>query len=320
MTRTFSIQTIVLCTIWVVVLAIAASTQVNAGIIATCGDGLIEDLEECDDGNLVDGDGCSALCSIECQTDADCDNDLFCDGAEICDVGTGECLAGTLVDINDGVACTVDSCDEIADVVVNILDDGLCDNGLFCDGSETCDALLDCQPGLDPCNPATESCDEGADICQPIPQCDPNPLTQGYWHRQCLGVPANEGGLDPGGKGRGPQSPTEPNFVEELMGCAEGVLGGLGFGETTCEGMEADPPSDDCERALKQLTALILNVCSDRLQLDCPVCLDSVGTFSPNVSLLISDVASYIQAGMCKAAAQLAALANEGEAICVIDD
>lgn len=42
-------------------------------------------------------------------------------------------------------------------------DDALCDNGLFCDGAETCDPLLDCQPGSDPCTGLF--CDETGDVC-----------------------------------------------------------------------------------------------------------------------------------------------------------
>ena len=48
------------------------------------------------------------------------------------------------------MGCTDDSCDEVNDVVVNAPNDGLCDNGLFCDGSETCDPALDCQAGIPP--------------------------------------------------------------------------------------------------------------------------------------------------------------------------
>jgi len=33
--------------------------------VATCGDGLFRGTEGCDDGNLVNGDGCSSLCAIE---------------------------------------------------------------------------------------------------------------------------------------------------------------------------------------------------------------------------------------------------------------
>lgn len=32
---------------------------------ATCGNGIVETAEECDDGNLTDRDGCSSECTIE---------------------------------------------------------------------------------------------------------------------------------------------------------------------------------------------------------------------------------------------------------------
>jgi hypothetical protein len=35
---------------------------------------------------------------------------------------------------------------------------------LYCDGIEACDAVLDCQPGSDPCLP-TQTCDEDGDVC-----------------------------------------------------------------------------------------------------------------------------------------------------------
>ena len=43
----------------------SANTQNNAENY--CGDGILYAGEECDDGNLVDGDGCSATCEIEVQ-------------------------------------------------------------------------------------------------------------------------------------------------------------------------------------------------------------------------------------------------------------
>ena len=65
--------------------------------------------------------------------------------------------------IDDGVGCTDDSCDEVSDVVVNTANDANCDNALFCDGAETCDPALACQAGTDPC-PGQE-CDEAGDAC-----------------------------------------------------------------------------------------------------------------------------------------------------------
>jgi cysteine-rich repeat protein len=56
-----------------------------------CGDGNIDDLdgETCDDGNAVDGDGCSSACVLEagftCQTVVNTDT-------QPCSSGAGECL------------------------------------------------------------------------------------------------------------------------------------------------------------------------------------------------------------------------------------
>jgi cysteine-rich repeat protein len=74
---------------------------------AVCGDGVVEGAEICDDGNTVNGDGCSSSCQRE--PEADCldgiDNNLdgtidcadpTCDGMP-CDVRTGLCQDATCV-------------------------------------------------------------------------------------------------------------------------------------------------------------------------------------------------------------------------------
>ena len=151
--------------------------------------------------------------------------------------------------------------------------------------------------------------------------CDPDPRTAGYWHRQCLGVSVADGGLDPGRNGRGAKAPTEADFEELLMECTDLSLAELGIvGETTCSGIDADPPSDVCERALKQLSAVLLNLCSGRLKVGCPVCIDSscgAGSAADNVGDLIAEIADDINSGSCKQAAEKAALVNEGEGLCV---
>src|SRR5438552_11245030 len=50
-----------------------AVTLVSAALAtaATCGNGVVEGTEECDDGNTVSGDGCSASCQLE-NTSAIC--------------------------------------------------------------------------------------------------------------------------------------------------------------------------------------------------------------------------------------------------------
>jgi cysteine-rich repeat protein len=133
-----------------------------------CGNGIVEDGEECDDGNTLDGDCCSASCQFE-PAGSSCPDGLYCNGDETCD-GAGTCQAGTSVDCSDGVDCTVDSCNEASDSCDNTPDDAFCDNGLFCDGAEACDPVNDCQPGTAvDCNDGVgctdDSCDEANDVC-----------------------------------------------------------------------------------------------------------------------------------------------------------
>ena len=88
------------------------------------------------------------------------------------DLGTAGCTSDPECD--DGVSCTVDSCNQSTSTCDNVPDDGACDNGLFCDGVETCDPALDCQPGVDPC--AGGACDEAGDVCTSVcgdGTCDP---------------------------------------------------------------------------------------------------------------------------------------------------
>lgn len=96
-----------------------------------------------------------------------CDNGLFCDGAETCNATLG-CQAGTPPCV-DAVACTVDTCTEATDTCTFPPSNALCDNGLFCDGAETCNATLGCQPGTPPCVDAVactvDTCTEATDTC-----------------------------------------------------------------------------------------------------------------------------------------------------------
>ncbi len=109
-----------------------------------------------------------------CESDIECDDGVFCNGAETCDTGTGECLPGTTVDCDDGVDCTVDSCNEGTDSCDNVVDDGFCDDGLGCNGAETCDASGGCQDGTpvdcdDGVDCTVDSCDEASGTCDNVP-------------------------------------------------------------------------------------------------------------------------------------------------------
>ncbi|MGB0716199.1 MAG: S8 family serine peptidase [Phycisphaerae bacterium] len=105
----------------------------------------------------------------ECTVDADCDNGQFCDGVETCDPELG-CLAGVPVTCDDGISCTSDFCNEIFNICLNSPLNSLCDDGLYCNGAETCDEVLDCQPGTpvvcdDGVECTVDECDEDADSC-----------------------------------------------------------------------------------------------------------------------------------------------------------
>ena len=143
---------------------------------ADCDDGLFcNGAESCNDGVCQaglppaddDGVGCTAsVCneatdSIEhVADDSLCDNGRFCDGAEICDP-VSDCQAGAPPVLEDGVGCTVDTCDETNDIVVHNPDDALCSDGFFCNGEEICSPVDGCGPG-----PAcVDACDEVADVC-----------------------------------------------------------------------------------------------------------------------------------------------------------
>jgi hypothetical protein len=140
----------------------------------TCDDGLYCNVDEfCTDGecgggtdrDCSDGIGCtddwcnevSDVC-VNDPNNANCDNGQWCDGNEICDPEQ-DCIVepGSVPDCNDGVSCTDDSCDEVNDECDNDPNDAHCDDGDWCNGFETCDPVLDCQPGTE------QDCDDGLD-------------------------------------------------------------------------------------------------------------------------------------------------------------
>jgi hypothetical protein len=103
-----------------------------------------------------------------CSTDAECDDGLFCNGREACIAG--RCGAGAPIECDDRVPCTVDVCDEGANQCAHIPLDARCDDGMWCNGAETCHVMRGCEPGTPPvCDDGfdctVDSCDEAADRC-----------------------------------------------------------------------------------------------------------------------------------------------------------
>jgi hypothetical protein len=161
----------------------ASDSCVNAPNDANCPDdgNFCNGTEFCD--ALADcsstGDPCPAgtvcnedtdICEpVGCTIDADCDDGLFCNGIETCNVTTGECMPGLTCPVAiDGCVILGGACDEENDVCLDVADDSLCDDGLFCNGAETCDINTHgCLAGSDPC-PAGTTCIEDTDICEPV--------------------------------------------------------------------------------------------------------------------------------------------------------
>ncbi|MFQ5493742.1 MAG: hypothetical protein ACE5EX_00010 [Phycisphaerae bacterium] len=124
----------------------------------------------CDDLNVCTDDTCDIFTGcVNTPNDLNNPSDgMFCNGVETCSAGV--IVPGTPPNCNDLNPCTDDACDEINDVCTNIANDANNpDDGLFCNGTDTCVAGV-IVPGTPPnCNDANvctdDSCDEVNDVC-----------------------------------------------------------------------------------------------------------------------------------------------------------
>lgn len=148
-----------------------------------------------------------------------------------------------------------------------------------------------------------------------------SPRTQGYWHRQCLGL----GLLDRPGRGPGPHPDwPEDELLALFASLTDPLVAALGSdGDlTTCEGLDASPHRDPCQRAIKQYTALILNIAGGFLGPDCELDLSPFGDGLPTDPAGAAElVADLIRAGLagdpraCQRANAIADWINTGAAL-----
>ena len=123
--------------------------------------------DACQNADCADGQECAviddiATCLTPCETAADCEDDGDACTIEICDAETSACAREAMA-CEDGRFCTGGVC-----VECGTSQD--CDNGLFCDGEETCNNGA-CENGPPPCASDTETCDEDNNLCLMIPEC-----------------------------------------------------------------------------------------------------------------------------------------------------
>jgi len=123
-----------------------------------CGNGIVDIGEVCDDGNLIDGDGCDSNCTVSA-----CGNGISA-GGETCDDGN--------TTNGDGCSssCQVEpcwSCNGEPSSCSLSPSGSSCEDGVFCNGTDTC-AMGICQHTGDPCVGGPECnnvCDETHATC-----------------------------------------------------------------------------------------------------------------------------------------------------------
>lgn len=109
---------------------VLASTSL---VLASCG--LVLDTSPPDDGGPI-------IVTPECDGDDDCNDGLFCNGVEACALGV--CQTIGVPQCGDGIACTVDTCDEATDTCRNTADSTLCEDGDRCDPTSGCREAVFC--------------------------------------------------------------------------------------------------------------------------------------------------------------------------------
>ncbi len=115
--------------------------------VETCGDGVLNVGESCDDGNVANFDACLDSCDL-----ARCGDGVVWRGRELCDPGTEPVDAGASCTAD----CTVPTCGDGVREGVEVCDDGNRDDGDAC--SNRCLPAL-CGDGL--LQRGVEACDDG---------------------------------------------------------------------------------------------------------------------------------------------------------------
>jgi hypothetical protein len=174
-------------------------------------------VDTCDEATM----GC-----ISTPDDTLCNNGQFCDGDETCDAGL-DCQPGAFVNCAGAtVGCQLGFCNETVDSCDTLGQSNLCQDGLYCNGSEVCNAAGGCDPGAPiDCSDLSGDCSVG--ICDELTRtCDFSPVNEGQ--------PCNDG-----------DACTPSDFcVQGVCGSGAATTCGDGFIDTSC-GEVCDPPANE---------------------------------------------------------------------------
>ena len=125
----------------------------NKNTDPVCGDSVMEEWEQCDDGNTDDGDGCDSLCMVEITGNNGRCGDGNIDSGEECDDGN------TDNGDNCSAACLIENTGICGDGTIDLYE--RCDDGNTTDGDD-CPSDCACDPFSE-----TEECPEGT-FCFPV--------------------------------------------------------------------------------------------------------------------------------------------------------
>jgi cysteine-rich repeat protein len=126
--------------------------------VRRCGDGALDPGEQCDDGNVQDGDCCSSTCQFEPATTICRPAAGACDVAEFCTGSSSSCPADQLEPSTFECRGALGSCDEAE----------------FCTGTDTACPADAFKPATVECRPAAGDCDVAETCTGTGPTCPAN--------------------------------------------------------------------------------------------------------------------------------------------------
>jgi len=220
----------------------------------TCGDGVVNGTEECDDANTTNGDGCDS-CKFSCKstdTARNCSSGDVCAGTSTCDDTTHKCSAKT--PLTDGTTCGTGGVCK-----AGVCTAGSCGDGVV-SGSEQCDfgtgngAGTGCQVDCTfSCSKTADTCSDG-NLCNGVETCQ-TVTVSGKTGQKCQAATAAADGTACGsglvcktGVCVSPTAVCGNGVVEAGEDCDFGTGNGPGTGceSGTCKFSCSKTPTDSC--------------------------------------------------------------------------